>query len=172
MDKPQFENKKKAQAAKDSADVHNILQKSSVLQDRQNFPDAFANMLVVLNNGLDYISMKYPNVHSTIYHRIRLLHCEEYITQILNSRVRMLEGILARLHFCQVRRNASKNFWQWLVKRYRKVEALTRRPQDSGQNNELEKIKKKFFRLQREFRDFRDTNVFSRRVFETHVLKR
>ena len=52
-------------------DATHVLQRS--LTDRQYFPDVFGNMVDTLNNGLDYISMTQPDVHCTIFDRIRLL---------------------------------------------------------------------------------------------------
>lgn len=114
------------------------------LADKQFYPDAFANLMDALNNGLEYVSMTQPEVHNTIFDRIRLLHCESQITRIYNSRKRVFEAIMARLHFSSFKRGSTKNFWKWLVKRYQKLEKITSKEEDS--TNTFDDIKKRLYK--------------------------
>lgn len=43
---------------------------------------------------------------------------EKMITSILNARKRQFEDIMARLHFQQIKRGATKNFAKWVTQRF------------------------------------------------------
>ena len=52
-----------------------------------------------LYNGLGYVRQTEPQVHSTIFDRIRLHQVESQMTSILLARKKVFEGIMSRLHF-------------------------------------------------------------------------